>query len=72
VVCESQYRAADADLAGAAMHSTATEVAAIAQRAGVGRLILFHISDRYDAAARREMLLEAQAIFANTTMPEGW
>jgi ribonuclease Z len=72
VVCESQYRAADTHLARAVMHSTATEVAAIAKAAGVGRLILFHVSDRYDRAARREMLLEAQAVFADTAMPEGW
>jgi len=72
VVCESQYRAADAGLAGAVMHSTATEVATMAANAGVGRLILFHFSDRYDAAARREMLEEARAIFANTSLPDGW
>lgn len=72
VVCESQYRAADVALADAAMHSTSTEVASIAARADIGRLVLFHFSDRYDAAARREMLGEAQAIFAHTSMPEGW
>ena len=72
VVCESQYRAADADLAGKVMHSTAEEVASMAARAGIGRLILFHFSDRYDADARREMLDEARAIFAPTTLPDGW
>jgi ribonuclease Z len=72
VVCESQYRASDVSLADAVMHSTAAEVAAIAAKAGAGRLILFHFSDRYDATARREMLAEAQAIFARTTLPEGW
>jgi ribonuclease Z len=72
VVCESQYRAADVALADAVMHSTAEEVAAMAAKAGTGRLILFHFSDRYDAAARREMLAEARAIFANTSLPEGW
>jgi ribonuclease Z len=72
VVCESQYRAADADLAERVMHSTAEEVALMAAKAGVGKLILFHFSDRYDAPARREMLAEARAIFANTSLPEGW
>lgn len=72
VVCESQYRSADVHLARAAMHSTAVEVADLARRAGVGRLILFHVSDRYDAEARRDMLGEAQAVFANTVMAEGW
>lgn len=72
VVCESQYRAADTELAAAAMHSTAAEVATLAREAGVGRLILFHVSDRYDAAERHDMLGEARAIFPDTTMPEGW
>jgi ribonuclease Z len=72
VVCESQYRAADTDLAERVMHSTAEEVAAMAAKARVGRLILFHFSDRYEVADRREMLNDARAIFANTTLPEGW
>ncbi|MCI0704722.1 MAG: MBL fold metallo-hydrolase [Planctomycetia bacterium] len=72
VVCESQYRAIDTDLAERVMHSTAEEVAAMAARAGIGRLILFHFSDRYDVEARREMLRDARAIFANTSVPEGW
>jgi ribonuclease Z len=72
VVCESQYRAADAAMADAAMHSTSAEVARMAAKAQVGQLVLFHISGRYDAAARRELLAEAQAIFAKTTLPEGW
>ncbi len=72
VVCESQYRAADADLANAVMHSTAEEVASMAAKAGIGKLILFHFSDRYDAIARREILDEARAIFPNTSLPDGW
>jgi len=72
VVCESQYRALDTDLAERVMHSTAEEVAAMAAKAGIGRLILFHFSDRYEADDRREMLRDAQAIFANTALPEGW
>lgn len=72
VVCESQYRAVDADLADRVMHSTVEEVATMASRAEVGRLILFHFSDRYDADGRREMLRDARAIFANATFPDGW
>jgi ribonuclease Z len=72
VVCECQYRASDAELADNVMHSTTTEVAAMAAKAEIRKLILFHFSDRYDADARREMLAEAQAIFANAVMPEGW
>jgi ribonuclease Z len=72
VVCESQYRTIDADLADRVMHSTVDEVASMAAKAGIGRLVLFHFSDRYDAIARREMLDEARAIFANTSLPDGW
>jgi ribonuclease Z len=72
VVCESQYRGADVELAERVMHSTATEVAAMAARAGIGKLILFHFSARYDAEGRREMLDEARALFANTHLPDGW
>jgi ribonuclease Z len=72
VVCECQYSTADADRAGPVMHSTVDEVASMAAKAGIGRLVLFHFSDRYDAEARRDMLDEARAIFANTSLPEGW
>lgn len=72
VVCESQYRSADASLADAVMHSTATEVAAMAAKAQIGKLILFHFSDRYDAFARAEIVREARAVFAPTSMPDGW
>ena len=61
VVCESQYRGADVDLAERVMHSTAEEVASMAAKAGIGKLILFHFSDRYDASwhARRAEYHEA-------------
>jgi len=72
VVCESQYSAADAQLADRVMHSTSTEVAAVAARAGIGRLILFHFSDRYDAGARRGILADARALFPNTDLPDDW
>ncbi|WP_439628751.1 MBL fold metallo-hydrolase [Gemmata sp.] len=72
VVCESQYIAADVELAEAAMHSTAREVATLAARAGVGRLILFHVSPRYLPARLGELLAEARAVFPNTTFPDGW
>jgi ribonuclease Z len=72
VVCECQYSAADVALAEAVKHSTAPEVGAMAARAGIGKLILFHFSDRYDAANRRSMLEEARSIFANTALPDGW
>jgi ribonuclease Z len=72
VVCESQYRGADVELAERVRHSTAEEVAATAAAAGVGKLVLFHFSERYDAAGRRDMLHAARAVFPNTHLPDGW
>ncbi|MEM3030531.1 MAG: ribonuclease Z [Candidatus Micrarchaeia archaeon] len=45
-------------------HATARDAAAAARRAGVRRLILTHISNRYDDA--KPLLDEAKAVFENT------
>jgi ribonuclease Z len=72
VICESQYQAADRDLAERNWHMAADEVALMAAAAGVGRLILFHLSDRYQPDGWREILAEARSIFPNTQFPDGW
>lgn len=72
VVCECQYRTADRELAVRNMHMAADEVAAMAAQAGVGRLILFHVSDRYQPDGWRELLAEARAVFPHTSFPGGW
>ena len=72
IVCESQYRAADAELADRNYHMTSTQVATLALRAGVRRLILFHLSDRYRPEEWRELLAEARAIFPDTSVPGHW
>ncbi len=72
VVCESQYREADADLAARNRHMTARQAAALAARAGVGRLVLFHLSDRYRPEEWRELLAEARAVFPATAFPDHW
>jgi ribonuclease Z len=72
VVCESQYRHADVDLATRNYHMTATQAATLARRAGVGRLVLFHLSDRYRPEQWRDMLAEARAVFPATSFPEHW
>jgi ribonuclease Z len=72
VVCESQYRHADAELARRNFHMTASQAATLAQRASVGRLVLFHLSDRYRPAEWQAILHEAQAIFPATTFPAHW
>jgi ribonuclease Z len=72
VICESQYLEREAALAAEYHHMTARQAAALALRAGVQQLVLFHVSDRY----RRDELLqlrdEARAIFPNTNFPEHW
>jgi ribonuclease Z len=72
VICESQYRQADAAFAERHYHMTATQAARLARRANVERLMLFHISDRYRHHEWLELLAEARAIFPNTSFPEHW
>jgi ribonuclease Z len=72
IVCESQYRAADAELARRNYHMTATSAAALAERSGAGRLVLFHLSDRYQPEDWRQMLVEARAVFPATSFPGHW
>lgn len=72
VVCESQYRHADADLAGRNHHMTATQAAELAKRAGVGELVLFHLSDRYRPPEWAALLAEARAVFPATRFPDHW
>lgn len=72
LICESQYRAADAELAARVAHLTAPQAARIAVAANVGALILFHISERYNRDELPGLLAEAQTIFPNTRLPSGW
>ncbi|MEO8295393.1 MAG: ribonuclease Z [Gemmatimonadota bacterium] len=60
---------ADADIARAREtgHSTAREAAEVALAAGVGKLVLTHISPRYNLDAG-DLLNEARAIFPATTI----
>src|SRR5262249_12945195 len=72
VVCESQYRHADLELARRNRHMTATQVAHLASRAGVGRLVLFHLSDRYPREGWPDLLAEARTVFPATDFPDHW
>jgi ribonuclease Z len=72
LVCEAQYRHADLDLARRNHHMTATLTARLAKAANVGRLVLFHISERYEKPDQQELLTEAQAIFPATSFPDHW
>jgi ribonuclease Z len=72
VICESQYRHADAELARRNHHMTAVQAATLAQRAGIKQLVLFHLSDRYRREEWPELLAEARTVFPATTFPETW
>jgi ribonuclease Z len=72
VVCESQYRDADRELAQRNFHVTSIQAANLARRADVGRLILFHVSDRYRREEWLDLLAEAQAVFPRTCFPSHW
>jgi ribonuclease Z len=72
LVCECQYRDDDVALARKNHHMTASQVATLAQRAGVERLVLFHLSDRYRHDGWQILLDEARRIFPNTRFPAGW
>lgn len=63
LVIEATYTEEEADMAAEFGHLTAAQGARLAQAAGVGTLILTHISRRHTGRQIRE---EAQAIFPNT------
>lgn len=65
LISEATFLQADADLAAAAGHMTAAQAAMVARDAGVRRLYLNHLSQRY-AQSEHLLLEEARRIFANT------
>ena len=64
LIHESTYDAEMSAEAAARDHSTATEAANVAREAEVGRLILTHISPRYETSDG--LVEEARVVFANT------
>lgn len=64
LIHEATYSSELAELAMERMHSTTTESASIAKRAGVKMLLMFHISARYKTD--KKLLLEAKEIFNNS------
>jgi len=65
MVIEATYLAEDTEMAQTFGHSTAADVARLALEAGVGKLILTHVSRRY---RDDDILAEARAIFPETTL----
>jgi ribonuclease Z len=72
IVCESQYRQADWDLARRNYHMTTVRSATLAKRVQATDLVLFHLSARYERSEWAEMLREAQQVFPAARYPEHW
>jgi ribonuclease Z len=72
LVCENNYRDADAELARKHFHMTSSEVGQLAARVGAERLILFHLSDRYVRDEWRAQLAEVRRVFPAAVLPAGW
>ena len=73
VVCESQYLNKDSQFAVKNFHLTTGQAAELAKTAGVEKLYLFHISDRYKIEEDYSKILnEARVVFPNTFFPDHW
>ena len=72
LVCESNYRNAEAELAASYHHMSSRGVANLAGRVQPERLVLFHLSDRYTADEWQQQLEEVRAIFPRAQFPAGW
>ncbi|MEP6589837.1 MAG: ribonuclease Z [Gemmatimonadota bacterium] len=67
LIHEATFGEDERERARETMHSTAREAATVAFEAGVGRLVLTHISARYTREAP-ELLAEAKAVYENTVI----
>ncbi|MFQ5708263.1 MAG: ribonuclease Z [bacterium] len=56
------------DLARSTGHATVGQAATVAREAGATRLVITHISQRYEKSDEALLLQQARAIFANTTI----
>ncbi len=72
LVAECSYRHADLDRAAQHHHLTTRQIGRLAKRAGVGELILQHVSSRYDHAELPALLDEVRVEFPKARFPEGW
>ena len=63
---ESTYGKGEGKQARNHYHSTSIQAAEVAEKAGVGRLLLTHISARYAGKSANELAYQARTIFENT------
>ena len=72
IVCENNFRNAEQESAERTFHMVSAEVARLAARVRPGKLILFHLSDRYMREEWLAQLEEVRAVFPQTYLPETW
>jgi ribonuclease Z len=72
IICESQYLDDDFELAQQNYHLTSRQAAVIAKKMNAGKLVLFHISDRYKGDDFLTILEEAREVFPLTYYPAEW
>lgn len=70
LIHEATFSKGEEKLAFDYFHSTTHQAAEVAKFAGSKQLCLTHISSRYDRQAWRELVTEAQEVFANTDIAE--
>lgn len=70
MVHETTLEHAMAEKANSRGHSSTIQTAELAKAAGVGRLVVTHVSSRYDAAGCAELLAECRRIFPETQLAE--
>ena len=71
LIHESTFAHGEAEMAFQKQHSTSTMAAQTAAEAGVGQLVLTHLSPRYvpgNPVTPQDLLDEAKAIFPNTLL----
>jgi len=70
MVHEATLEAAMEEKANSRGHSSTRQAAQLARDAGVGRLIVTHVSSRYDARGCASLLAECRALFPECELAE--
>ncbi len=68
LVHEATFAAEDKELAHSFQHATTIEAAETAKEAGVKRLLLTHISARYQGEGEHQLVREAKTVFSNVAI----
>jgi ribonuclease Z len=72
LICENNFRDADAELAKSSYHMTSAEVGRLAARVQPEQLVVFHVSDRYTVGQWTEQLADVRKQFERAVFPPGW